>query len=218
MSTSRDQSRSPSVSDETLHDLGDAVPEHSRRVAPVIVLVVAVVIAAFFVILIRAKSDTTESAYSPLVGKSAPSVATETLDGKSFDLQRRKGSWVVLNFFDATCVPCVQEHPEIVKFAEQQQQLADGAEFYSVVWNNRNGETTDFFEANPVSWPVLLDKNAQLAGAFGVSKVPETWIIDPNGYVAWHSIAEQTVDSLTRALNTVNEIYDRPVTVGSVGG
>ena len=35
-----------------------------------------------------------------------------TLDDESFDLARRKGSWVVLNFFNSTCVPCVAEHPE----------------------------------------------------------------------------------------------------------
>ena len=208
------------MSDETpsteVNLVGDAVPQHSRRVAPVIVLVVAVVIAAFFVMLIRAKSDTTESAYSPLLGEPAPSVQTETLDGKTFNLQRRKGSWVVLNFFDATCGPCVQEHPEIVKFAETQRQ-AGGAEFYSVVWNNRNGETTDFFKSNPVSWPVLLDENAQLAGAFGVSKVPETWIIDPNGYVVWHTISEQTEDSLTGCLNRQMAIYDQQPVPDSCG-
>ena len=92
----------------------------SRRVAPVIVLAVTVVVAAFFVVLIRAKSgDTAETAYSPLVGGPAPAVDTTTLDGKPFDLARRKGSWVVLNFFNATCGPCVQEHPALVSFAGQ---------------------------------------------------------------------------------------------------
>ena len=37
-----------------------------------------------------------------------------------FDLARRKGSWVVLNFFNSTCAPCKAEHPELVEFTEQQ--------------------------------------------------------------------------------------------------
>ena len=205
------------MSDETLStgmapmgaDETGGAPERSRRVAPIIVLVVTVVIAAFFVILIRAKSDTTESAYSPLIGKSAPSVQTKTLDGKSFDLQRRKGSWVVLNFFNATCGPCVQEHPELVKFADEQQQASGGAELYSVVWDDSTGQTVGFFETNKVSWPVLLDQNAEIAGAFGVSKVPETWIIDPNGYVVFRTISEQTDDSLTTCLNRQIAIYNQ---------
>ena len=205
------------ASDSAADVIGDAVPERSRRVAPIIVLVVTVVIAAFFVILIRAKSDNTDSAYSPLIGKSAPAVQTTTLDGKSFDLQRRKGSWVVLNFFNATCGPCVQEHPELVKFAEEQQQEADGAELYSVIWNDLSGQTSGFFKTNTVTWPVLVDQNAQIAGAFGVSKVPETWIIDPNGYVVSRTIAEQTVDSLTKLLNKQIEIYRQPLPVGTGG-
>ena len=36
--------------------------------------------------------------------------------------------------------------------------------------------------------------------SFGVSKVPETWIIDPNGYVRFRSIATVTADGLTAVL------------------
>jgi cytochrome c biogenesis protein CcmG, thiol:disulfide interchange protein DsbE len=188
------------------------------RVAPIIVLVVTVVIAAFFVLLIRAKSDTSESAYSPLIGGPAPAVKTTTLDGKPFDLQRRKGSWVVLNFFNATCGLCVQEHPELVKFAEEQAQVgAVNAELYSVVWNDISGETADFFATNKVSWPVLLDEDALIGGAFGVAKVPETWIIDPNGYVVFRTISEQTDDSLTGWLNKQVAIYNGSAAPASNG-
>jgi cytochrome c biogenesis protein CcmG/thiol:disulfide interchange protein DsbE len=188
-----------------------------KRVAPVIVLAVAVVIAAFFVILINAKSGSTaDIAYSPLVDGPAPAVKTTTLDGKPFDLQRRKGSWVVLNFFNSTCGPCVQEHPEFVKFAgEQQTSGSIGAEMYSVVWNDIDGATAKFFTKNMATWPVLLDTNAEIGGEFGVAKVPETWIIDPNGYVVWHTISEVTDDSLTKALFDRVATYDASATPGS---
>ena len=187
----------------------DGVPSSSRRVAPIIVLVVAVVIAGFFWILIRAKTDDTETAYSPLVGNPAPAVQATTLDGKTFDLQHRKGSWVVLNFFNVTCGPCVQEHPELVKFAsEQEAKGTDGAELYSIVWDDRTGATADFFRDNEVSWQVLLDKTSDLAVKFGVAKVPETWIIDPNGYVVVHIISNLTDDGLTRRLAQEQAIYD----------
>jgi len=193
-----------------------ALRRSGKRVAPVIVLAVTVVIAAFFVILINAKSGSTaDSAYSPLVGSPAPVVKTTTLDGKPFDLQRRKGSWVVLNFFNSTCGPCVQEHPEFVKFAGEQQTSAIGAEMYSIVWNDIDGATAKFFTTNKVTWPVLLDKNAEIGGEFGVAKVPETWIIDPNGYVMWHTISEITDDSLTKALSGLVARYNASATPGS---
>gem|GEM_PF-4994462 len=39
------------------------------------------------------------------------------------------------------------------------------------------------FAANGGDWPKLRDSDGAIAVAFGVAKVPETWIIDPNGFV-----------------------------------
>jgi cytochrome c biogenesis protein CcmG/thiol:disulfide interchange protein DsbE len=172
-----------------------------RRVAPIIVVIVAVVIAGLFWILVSAKrGDQADTADSPLLGKPAPAVKATTLDGKPFDLQRRKGSWVVLNFFNSTCVPCVKEHPELVKFAEQQAQLPDGAELYTVVNYDDDSNVANFFKDNGGTWPVLTDPDANISVAFGVSKVPETWIIDPAGFVVSRSISGLTDDGLTQLL------------------
>ena len=175
-----------------------AAATSSRRVAPFIVIAVAVVLAGLFCILIGAKSGESDSADSPLLGRPAPVVKTTTLDGKPFDLQRRKGSWVVLNFFNSTCVPCVQEHPELTKFVDEQAKLSDGAEFYTVVWDDSRGAVQKFFADNGGTWPVLTDEDASISVAFGVAKVPETWIIDPNGFVVQRFIGGTTDDQLTR--------------------
>lgn len=190
----------PDSTSESVQPSSD--PSHSaspsRRVAPFIVLVVALVLAGFFWILIGAKTGESDSADSPLLGRPAPVVKTTTLDGKPFDLQRRKGSWVVLNFFNSTCVPCVQEHPELMKFADEQAKLSDGAEFYTVVWDDSRGAVQKFFARNGGNWPVLTDEDASISVAFGVAKVPETWIIDPNGFVVQRLIGGTTDDQLTR--------------------
>jgi cytochrome c biogenesis protein CcmG/thiol:disulfide interchange protein DsbE len=171
-----------------------------RRVAPFIVLAVAAIIAGLFWILIGAKTTQTESADSPLLGRPAPVVKTTTLDGKPFDLQRRKGSWVVLNFFNSTCVPCIQEHPELMKFATEQGQLSDGAELYTVVWDDNHGAVQKFFSANGGTWPILNDDDAGIEVSFGVAKVPETWIINPDGFVVYRHLGGITDDQLTRLL------------------
>ncbi len=59
-------------------------------------------------------------AQSSLIGRPAPEAVGVLGDGTPFDLSRRKGSWVVLNFFQSVCVPCIAEHPELVEFVEQQ--------------------------------------------------------------------------------------------------
>ena len=116
-------------------------PRRRRRVAPWIVLAVFVVLAGLFVVLAGAKAEHGESSGSALLGLPAPE-ATGTLDdGTSFDLSRRKGSWVVLNFFDPDCIPCQQEHRELVQFVDDQAALGnDGAELYSVITQRHSRE------------------------------------------------------------------------------
>ena len=85
----------------------------SRRLAPFVALAVALVLAGLFVVLAGSDGGGGDSVESFLIGRPAPSVVSTTLDDEPFDLSRRKGSWVVINFFDPSCVPCVAEHPEL---------------------------------------------------------------------------------------------------------
>ena len=93
------------------------------RAAPFVAVAVAVVCAGLFFVLAGADRGKTETADTPLLGEPAPEAVGEQADGAVFDLARRKGSWVVVNFFDPECVPCVEEHPELLAFDAQERQL-----------------------------------------------------------------------------------------------
>jgi len=178
-----------------------------RRIAPWIALAVGAVVAFLFVILASAKNDTTETAATPLLGKTAPAARGTTLDGDEWDLTRRKGSWVVLNFFQSSCVPCKEEHPELVRFAEQQAALgADGAELYTIVFSDDSPEAArKFFEDNGGDWPVILDERGSIGVSFGVNQVPETWIVSPGGVIVYRTIAKVTADTLSAQVQQFRE-------------
>lgn len=170
-----------------------------RRVAPLVVGGVAVVLAALFWILLGANPRTgdDDDGNSPLIGQVAPAVTGELADGAPFELSRRKGSWVVLNFFTHNCVPCIREHPELIEFVDQQRALgAEGAEFYTVVRDSTPEQVDEFFAERGGDWPVVYDPRFEFANQFGVALVPETWIIDDNGVVRARIITEVTADAL----------------------
>ena len=179
--------------------------DRRRRIAPFIVLGVAVVIAVLFVILARSDASRNDSVSSFLIGKPAPAATGTTLDGEPFDLSRRKGSWVVLNFFDPTCRPCVHEHPELVTFHDEQQVLADGAELYTVINDGSDADVQAFFDDNGGDWPVVTDPTGAISVDFGVAQVPETWIIDPNGIVRQRLAGEITATFLSSYLQQLRE-------------
>ncbi|MFN3255729.1 MAG: TlpA family protein disulfide reductase [Ilumatobacter sp.] len=189
-------------------DGAESGPARSSRLAPFIALGVAVVMIGLIVLLIGAEPDDGTVAESPLIGRPAPE-ATGTLDdGRFFDLSRRKGSFVVLNFFRSDCVPCIQEHPDLIEFVEQQRQLgSDGAEFYSVV----NGDTPErverFFAERGGDWPIIYSEADEFSVAFGVAAVPETWIIDPDGIVRERFVSKVTAEFLSITLQQYREAF-----------
>jgi cytochrome c biogenesis protein CcmG, thiol:disulfide interchange protein DsbE len=176
---------------------GDGRVRSRRRVAPLVVGGIAVVMVALFWVLLGADPNETESAETPLFGRVAPAATGELADGTPFDLSRRKGSWVVLNFFTHNCVPCVREHPELIEFVDQQRALGtDGAEFYTIVRDSNREEVESFFAERGGDWPIVYDPRYEFANDFGVALVPETWIIDDNGVVRQRLISEVTAESL----------------------
>ena len=191
-------------------ELGDGVVEiepdengrRSRRVAPYIAGGVAIVVFALFVVLLTADKGRQESAASPLIGNVAPDASGVLVDGSPFELSRRKGSWVVLNFFTHNCVPCIREHPELIEFVKQQRALGnDGAELYTIVRDSTRDQVDDFFAQRGGDWPIVYDPTYEFSNRFGVSLVPETWIIDPSGVVRARIISEVTAEGLGALIN-----------------
>jgi cytochrome c biogenesis protein CcmG/thiol:disulfide interchange protein DsbE len=178
-----------------------------RRIAPFVVLAVAVVLGGLFVVLAGADAARNETADTQLLDRPAPAASGVLADGTAFDLSRRKGSWVVLNFFTSNCAPCRREHPELLRFVEQQGGLgADGAELYTIaVGGEPTDVVEDYFAENGGDWPVVFDDDGRFSVAFGVSKVPETWIIDPDGVVRGRVISEVTADFLSSRIQLLRE-------------
>ena len=143
---------------------------------------VAVVLVLLIVVLATREPATDRVAKSERLGKPAPAVSGPTLDGGTFDLGDRQGRWVVVNFFATWCQPCKKEHPELRAFAAEHAEIGD-AEVVSVVFQDDPSKVEEFFEENGGDWPVVLDEKTQIGIDYGVSGIPESYLIDPNGIV-----------------------------------
>ncbi len=187
--------------------IGGSTAFRGRR-SSVIATAVGIVVALFFIVLVVSSPEDRESAASPLLGNPAPVVKSTTLDDMQFELSRRRGSWVMFNFFNSTCVPCRQEHPELVAFHEAQAAAGTPTELYSVINDDSDNAVRAFFEANRGDWSKIRDDDGSIAVAFGVAKVPETWIIDPNGYVRIRFIGAVTKNLLDEKLTELQAAFE----------
>jgi cytochrome c biogenesis protein CcmG/thiol:disulfide interchange protein DsbE len=158
-------------------------------------------------VLVTRKSAADRADFDPLENKPAPPIIGATLDGKSFDLANYRGEWVVVNFFATWCVPCQQEHPDLLSFARRHAQSGD-VQLISVVFNDDAANVREFYAKNGGDWPVVNGDQGRMALDYSVVRVPDTYLVDPVGIVRARiprSVAnsdelDQTISRLSDAL------------------
>jgi len=164
------------------------------RLALWVAAAVGVLSLGLIVVLATADSDT-NGVETDLIGEVAPLVAGETLAGETYDLDDQRGQWVLVNFFQTTCIPCVREHPELVEFAERHAETGD-ASVVSVVFDDTTTAVEEFFADFGGDWPVVVGDTGTTALDYGVVAVPESYLVAPSGVVAWKGVGGVTADGL----------------------
>ncbi len=184
--------RDPEPSQETSHRAGSG-PD--RRRTTWIALLLAVAVTLLVVVLATRDSAFERNASSPILGGLAPPVVGVTTAGEPFDLDQWRGRWVIVNFFQSTCVPCIMEHPELIAFSER-HAVAGDARIVSVTFDDTAENVRRFFEVNGGDWPVLVEGASQAAVAYGVTGVPESYLVAPSGVVVWKQLGGVTADGI----------------------
>jgi cytochrome c biogenesis protein CcmG/thiol:disulfide interchange protein DsbE len=142
---------------------------------------VGVIMALLVVLLVTRETGDDRPSASPVVGQPAPALAGEPLIGEPFDVGAND-RWLVVNFFATWCVPCVREHPELRTIAEELGANGE-ARVVSIAYDDEPEAVKEFFEDNGGDWTVLDAAGGRTALDWGVSKVPESFLVAPTGIV-----------------------------------
>jgi len=119
---------------------------------------------------------------SALVGKPAPEIKLDLLDGGKFDLANYKGKNVLIVDFWATwCGPCRAAMPVLMDVAKEYQPK--GVLYFAVDLREDKATIQKFLTAQKWNIKVPLDKTGKVADAYGVSGIPTMAIIDKQGVV-----------------------------------
>ena len=102
------------------------------------------------------------------------------LAGFSADDLRAVTAPVLVNFFASWCIPCVEEAPEIAA-------LGARLPVWGIAYKDRAADALGFVArtGNPYA-RVGLDGSGDTAIDWGVTGVPESFLIVPGGLVRWH--------------------------------
>ena len=116
-------------------------------------------------------------------GDAAPDFSLPSLKRNSARLADYKGKVVFLNFWATWCPPCRKEMPSM----EDLYKRLQGREFEMLAVSiDTGGEDVvrEFVTESGMTFPVLLDPKNELSRLYGLTGVPETYIIDKDGVVA----------------------------------
>ena len=166
---------------ETQEPIEIEIPAGGNRLGLILASVIGIIMVALIFVL--ATSEPNEGlGPSPLISQAAPLIAGPTVDGLGFDLNEHRDAdrWVVVNFFSTTCIPCIEEHPELVSFDEANRE---NVAVVSIAFSDRASNVREFFDRNGGDWAVMVEDVGQYAITYGVSAVPETFLVAPNGIV-----------------------------------
>lgn len=149
---------------------------------------------------------------SPLPGRDAPAFALEVFSPGEAPLARPVGDTIrlgdlagkvtVVNFWASWCLACRDEH---VALSETARQYADRpAQFVGVLYNDRPPAGLQWIAGmGGQSYPSVADDGSRTAIDYGLYGVPETFIVDPNGRIAYKhvgpisaNVLRQWIDSL----------------------
>ena len=131
-----------------------------------------------------------------LVGKPVPAIALATLDGGA-PVSTREGADgpFLINFFASWCGPCAIEHPTLMALKEQ------GVRVVGVAYRDKPDAANAFIARLGDPFALKLSDPEGRAGIeYGITGVPETYLIGSDGVIIDKISAPMTVEDAQKLL------------------
>ena len=135
---------------------------------------------------------------SPLVGKPAPQFSLPRLDNPEqvFSGKDMLGKVWLLNVWASWCGACKEEHPLLVSLAKTGFVPVVGMDYKdtrdeALQWLAQGG--------NPYM-TTIMDVDGRIGINYGVYGVPETYVIDKKGIIAYKKTGPMTMQSLREVI------------------
>jgi len=135
------------------------------------------------------------------IGEKAPDFELVDLNGKTHRLSDYEGQGVFLNFWGTFCKPCEKEMPYI---ENQYQKFMDkGVQVLAVNVGESEFAVKKFAERHHLTFPIVIDTDADVQVAYGINPLPITFLIDKEGTVVKSFTGSLTEDKVEQFMKEI---------------
>jgi cytochrome c biogenesis protein CcmG/thiol:disulfide interchange protein DsbE len=168
-----------------------------KRLLFLVPVVVFVVLAGFFYAGLQGPPPSVLP--SPLIGKPAPDFTLPPLDGQAQGFTRAElatGHPTIVNFWASWCAPCRIEHPVLEALAAKK-----GIALYGVDYKDTPKDARALLtELGDPFGKIVTDREGRAAIDWGVTGVPETFVVDGKGIIRVHYAGPLSDEILERLI------------------
>lgn len=145
------------------------------------------------------------------IGRAAPAFDLPRTDQGSLSLASLGGRVAIVNFFASWCEVCTLESPALETF---QRRYGDRVALVGVDWREPMSTVAGFRDRFGLTYPLVRDADGSVAKAYGLTGVPETWVVRPDGTLAAHIVGGS---SFERLVEEAGRAAGQPLNPGGIG-
>ncbi len=139
------------------------------------------------------------------IGEMAPDFELVSFSGESYRISDYRGSVIVINFWASWCESCKPEARDLE--AVYQSYLSRGdVLFLGVDYVDTEPEALAYLDEFQVTYPNGPDLRTEISQAFRIRGVPETFVIDQNGFITHVQIGPYM--SVEHIKSTIDPLLD----------
>lgn len=125
---------------------------------------------------------------SASVGERPPDFTLTTFEGEQITLSELKGKVVVINFWASWCKPCEQEAADLERAWRYYEPRGDVV-FLGIDWTDTEKNGLGYIAKFDITYPNGPDLQTRISQKYRITGVPETYIVDKNGMLAYVKVS-----------------------------
>lgn len=144
-------------------------------------ILIVIIIAIGIALMVFGRSKDNRPKPMPVVvGLEAPDISLLDIESNTWRLSAKRGNVVLINFWATWCDTCKEEMPALQRLYDSKKSDPN-FKLVTILYNDEPMTAIRYMKENGLSLPLFIDIDGSAAVAYGLTGVPETYVVGKKG-------------------------------------